>query len=107
MRIPLSKALIVVFGLLSVTTSASLYTKPVTHAEDRVKVGTARVELGYRCEMHNECQSSCCSKNRCSDIKACKKSRGMLNSLMDVSIAGNKNTHLNEFDPSCSSTSLI
>lgn len=58
MKIPLSKKLIVVLGLLSVTASASFYQKPVVqHAEDRAKVGTARVELGYRCEMHNECQS--------------------------------------------------
>ena len=81
MKIPITKKLIVVFAMLSLSTItlANKQAPPavVVHPADKVKVGNARLELGYKCEASTECYSSCCIRNRCSDIKACRKPKGM------------------------------
>jgi hypothetical protein len=94
MNIPTTKKLIVAFALLSLSaiTVANQASLVAVHPADKVKVGNARLELGYKCEASIECYSSCCSKSRCSDNKACRKPKGIFTSLRDVSSL-NHNKH--------------
>ena len=87
-KILIPKNLIVAFALLSLSAmSGANQTPPVAvHPADKVNVGKARLAMGYLCEASTECYSSCCSKSRCSDIKACKKPKGIFTSLRDVSL---------------------
>ena len=88
-KISITKNLIVAFALLSLSamSGAKQTTPPVgVDPADKVKVGKARLAMGYLCEASTECYSSCCSKSRCSDIKACKKPKGIFTSLRDVSL---------------------
>jgi hypothetical protein len=59
MNIPTTKKLIVAFALLSLSaiTVANQASPVAVHPADKVKVGTARLELGYKCEASTECYS--------------------------------------------------
>jgi hypothetical protein len=86
MKISISKSLVVVFAILSVSTSATSLNQTIAvHAADKVKVGGARLQNGFACHANSECFSSCCSQNKCSVVKACSKPKGFLTSLRDVS----------------------